>query len=189
MKAVVVYESMYGNTHLVADAIGAGLRERAAANDAIVVVPVGAATPQVLAGADLVVVGGPTHAHGMSRVTTRKAAVAAAEKPESPLEVDPDAEGPGLREWFDSLDGLGALPTQAAAFDTRMDAPPLLTGRASQGIARRLRNAGCHLVAVPESFLVTKGDHLADHEEQHARGWGADLVIAPELRKLSSSRE
>ena len=29
MKAVVVYESMYGNTHLVADAIGAGLRERA----------------------------------------------------------------------------------------------------------------------------------------------------------------
>ena len=189
MKAVVVYESMYGNTHLIADAIGAGLRERAAANDEIVVLPVGAATPRVLAGADLVVVGGPTHAHGMSRVTTRKAAVAAAEKPESPLEVDPDAEGPGLREWFDSLDGLGALSTQAAAFDTRMDAPPLLTGRASQGIARRLRNAGCHLVAVPESFLVTKGDHLADHEEQHARGWGADLVIVPELRKLSSSRE
>ena len=25
MRAVVVYESMYGNTHLVADAIGAGL--------------------------------------------------------------------------------------------------------------------------------------------------------------------
>ena len=77
----------------------------------------------MLAGADLVVVGGPTHAHGMSRATTRKAAVAAADKPESPLEVDPDAEGPGLREWFDSLDGLGALPTQAAAFDTRLDAP------------------------------------------------------------------
>ena len=26
MRAVVVYESMYGNTHLIADAIGAGLR-------------------------------------------------------------------------------------------------------------------------------------------------------------------
>ena len=25
MRAVVVYESMYGNTHLIADAIGAGL--------------------------------------------------------------------------------------------------------------------------------------------------------------------
>jgi len=26
MQAVVVYESMYGNTHLIADAIGAGLK-------------------------------------------------------------------------------------------------------------------------------------------------------------------
>ena len=170
MKAVVVYESMYGNTHLVADAIGAGLRERAGANDEIVVLPVGAATPLVLGGADLVVVGGPTHAHGMSRPTTRKAAVAAANKPESPLDVDADAEGPGLRDWFDALDGLGALPTCAAAFDTRLDAKPVLTGRASKGIARRLRGAGCDLVTDPESFLVTKGDHLADDEEQRARG-------------------
>jgi hypothetical protein len=188
MKAVVVYESMYGNTHLVADAIGAGLRERAGETDEIVVVPVGAASQQVLAGADLVVVGGPTHVHGMSRANTRKAALAAAQKPQSPLVVDADAEGPGLRDWFDSLDGLAALTTHAAAFDTRLDANPVLTGRASKGIARRLRGAGCDLVADPESFLVTKGDRLADDEEQRARGWGADLALTPELRKVSSSR-
>ena len=63
MRAVVVYESMYGNTHLVADAIGAGL---STAFD-VRVVPVSEARPVVLADADLVVVGGPTHVHGMSR--------------------------------------------------------------------------------------------------------------------------
>jgi flavodoxin len=63
MRAVVVYESMYGNTHLVADAIGAGL---STAFD-VTVVPVSQASRAVMADAGLVVVGGPTHAHGMSR--------------------------------------------------------------------------------------------------------------------------
>ena len=71
MQAVVVYESMYGNTHLIADAIGAGLRT---AFD-VSVIPVSHASAAVLNGADLVVVGGPTHVHGMSRASTRKAAV------------------------------------------------------------------------------------------------------------------
>ena len=87
MRAVVVYESMYGNTHQIADAIGAGLE---AAFD-VRVVPVSHAGPEVIADADLVVVGGPTHAHGMSRASTRKAAVQAADKPVGGLTVEPDA--------------------------------------------------------------------------------------------------
>jgi hypothetical protein len=185
MKAVVVYESMYGNTHLVAEAIGAGLRERAAGGADVVVVPVERAAEATLAAADLVVVGGPTHAHGMSRTNTRKAAVDAAGKPKSDLSVDPDAEGPGLRDWFDTL---GKLTVNAAAFDTRIDAPPVLTGRASKGITRELRRHGCTVIADPESFLVTKANHLEDHEEQRAREWGAVLATAPELGKVSSSR-
>src|ERR1700720_4941895 len=123
MRAVVVYESMYGNTHLIADAIGAGL---STAFD-VRVVPVSTAWPEVIADADLVVVGGPTHVHGMSRASTRKAAVKAAHKPVSPLQVEADAPGPGLREWFGSLD---RYPVKAAAFDTRMHGPAALTGRA-----------------------------------------------------------
>ena len=96
MRAVVVYESMYGNTHLIADAIGAGL---STAFD-VRVVPVSTAWPEVVADADLVVVGGPTHVHGMSRASTRKAAVEAADKPVGGLKVEPDVMGPGLREWF-----------------------------------------------------------------------------------------
>jgi hypothetical protein len=169
MRAVVVYESMYGNTHLVADAIGAGLRP---AFD-VSVVPVAQVSPAVLADAELVVVGGPTHAHGMSRATTRKAAVEAAEKPASPLEVEPDAPGPGLRDWFGAL---GQYPAKAAAFDTRIHAPALLTGRASKGVTRLLRAHGFDVIAEPESFLVTKKDRLEPGETARAREWGASLA-------------
>jgi hypothetical protein len=181
----VVYESMYGNTHLVADAIGAGLRERGGGGADVAVVPLDRADAATLAGADLLVVGGPTHAHGMSRESTRKAAVDAAGKPTSDLSVDHDAEGPGLRDWFEAL---GELTANAAAFDTRIDAPVVLTGRASKGIARQLREHGCAVIADPESFLVTKASHLEDHEEQRAREWGARLATSPELGEVSSAR-
>jgi hypothetical protein len=173
MKAVVVYESMYGNTHLVADEIARGLREGSV--DDVTVVPVDDASQQVVADADLLLVGGPTHVHGMSRENTRQAAVEAARKPGSDLTVDEDAEGPGLREWFDAR---GPISKSAAAFDTRLKGPPALTGRASKGIAKRLREHGCTLVLEPESFLVTKENHLLDHEIEHARTWGAQLAAA-----------
>ena len=170
MKAVVIYESMYGNTHLVADEIGAGLRT--GADDVVDVVPVERADAGALSGADLVVVGGPTHAHGMTWPSTRRAAAEAAKKPDSGLELEPDAEGPGLREWFDGIDALSGL---AAAFDTRIDGPAAFTGHASKGIAKRLRRHGCTLIAEPTSFLVTKQNHLVDDEAAHARAWGKQL--------------
>ena len=182
MRAVVVYESMYGNTHLVADAIGAGLETAFEVS----VVPVSQADPAVLDGADLVVAGGPTHVHGMSRASTRKAAAEAADKPASPLNLEPDAAGPGLREWFASL---GQCPVKAAAFDTRMHAPAALTGRASKGVARLLRAHGFEVIAEPESFLVTKQDRLEPHETTRAREWGTSLAasIAPSTAQHTRS--
>jgi flavodoxin len=171
VQAVVVYESMYGNTHQVADAIGAGL---GSAFD-VRVVPVSLAGPEVLADADLVVVGGPTHAHGMSRAATRKAAVEAANKPVSGLKVEPGALGPGLREW---LGELGRYPVKAVAFDTRMHGPAALTGRASKGADRLLRAHGFDVVAEPESFLVTRQDRLDSQETSRARDWGARLAAS-----------
>jgi hypothetical protein len=109
----------------------------------------------------------------MSRASTRKGAIEAAEKPDSDLVVDPDAEGEGLRDWFDDLPKLA---THAAAFDTRMDGPPSLTGRASKGIAKRLAKHGCALITEPESFLVTKDNHLEPTEDLHAVAWGTSLA-------------
>ena len=83
---MVVYESMYGNTHRIADAIGL----EAAFDVASSRCPRRA---ELIADVDLVVVGGPTHVHGMSRASTRKAAVQAADKPIGGLTVEPDALG------------------------------------------------------------------------------------------------
>jgi hypothetical protein len=171
MDAVVVYESMYGNTHVVADAIGEGL----ASTMSVTVVPVGQADRTLLASANLVVVGGPTHVHGMSRESTRTAAVKDAAKPESELHLDPDAEGPGLRDWFAVVDGLDLA---CAAYDTRVDVSPVLSGRASRGISRQLRKHGLREVVAPESFLVEKDNVLEDGEADRARAWGETVAAA-----------
>lgn len=169
MRAVVIYESMYGNTHLIADAIGAGIGP----DIEVSVIPVTKAGSAVLNAADLVVVGGPTHVHGMSRAKTRQGAAEAADKPGSGLTLEPDALGSGLRDWLDSL---GQYHAKAAAFDTRISAPAVLTGRASKGVGRALRHHGFELIAEPESFLVDKESHLAPEESERATRWGASLA-------------
>jgi hypothetical protein len=171
MRVVVVYESMYGNTHLVAEAIGRGVGDVGE----VLVVPVHDATAELVAGADVLVVGGPTHVHGMSRESTRASAVEAAHKHPDDLPLDPDAEGEGLREWFERLDRLQA---RCAAFDTRMPGPPAFTGRASKGISKWLRHCGVDEVADPVSFLVSRQNHLEPGEEEHAERWGRELAAA-----------
>lgn len=180
MRALVVYESMYGNTHRVADAVGRGL----AGTAEVAVVPVGQAGRELVDAVDLIVVGGPTHAHGMTRASTRRAAIEQAGEPGSGLAVDPDATGPGLRDWFASLDRMPAL---AAAFDTRVRAPAALTGRASKGIAKALREHGAQVVAEPESFLVGKESALDPAVEARAEAWGRRLAEEMVGRPRSSS--
>jgi hypothetical protein len=168
MRALIVYESMYGNTHRIADAIADGMRPGVDVR----VAPVGDVDGEALADVDILVVGGPTHVHGLSRPSTRHAAAVGASEPGQDLDLEPDSEGVGLREWFDTI---GSLPAVGAAFDTRIDAAPLFTGRASKGIARRLRRHGCTLLVEPESFLVSKENELRDDEAVRARGFGAEL--------------
>lgn len=169
MHAVVIYESMYGNTRQIAEAIGSGL---SGAFD-VAVIPVSLAEPQVLADADLVVVGGPTHVHGMSRASTRRSAVEVAGKPGSGLRAEPGAAGTGLREWFSSA---GRYQAKAAAFDTRMQGSALLTGRSSRQVARLLRAHGFDVTAPPESFMVTRQNHLVPDEPERARDWARKLA-------------
>jgi hypothetical protein len=160
---------MYGNTHHVASAVASGLASKFEA----IVVPVNQMDTDLLESADLLVVGGPTHIHGMTRPMSRAAAVEAAAKPDSGLDLEPDPEGAGLREWFDRV---SRIETAAAAFDTRMEGPAALTGRASKGIARRLRHHGASLIAEPKSFSVTKDNQLVTDEEARAIAWGTALV-------------
>jgi hypothetical protein len=169
MRTLIVYESMYGNTHAVAEAIARGI----APAGAVTTIPVSQAPQEDISAYDLLIVGGPTHVHGMSRESTRRGAVEAAEKPESTLTLEPDAASAGIREW---LAGLARGGGTAAAFDTRIDKPAFVTGRASKGISKKLRHLGFTLVADPESFLVDTQTQLVENEEARAKRWGQMLM-------------
>ncbi len=169
MRSLVVYESMFGNTHAVAEAIAEGL---SVSGDSAVL-HVHDATTETMDGVDLVVVGGPTHVHGLTSSQSRQGAAEQAAASHGTLELEPDAVGPGLREW------LAALPradTWAAAFDTRYDGPVLFTGRASRGIAHRLTKCGRRLVVEPESFLVDKHNVLLAGEADRAMQWARSVA-------------
>ena len=162
MRTLVVVESSFGNTRAVAEALADGLAAELGDAD---VRSVGKA-PTELAGTELLVVGGPTHAFGMSRDQTRADAV----RQGAPAETS----GPGIREWLAGLDPPARL--QVATFDTRVAKVRHLPGSAARGAARMLRRRGCVLVARPESFFVldTMGP-LVDGELARARGWGAQV--------------
>jgi menaquinone-dependent protoporphyrinogen IX oxidase len=171
MRALVVYESMFGNTHEVASNIADGLR----ADYEVTVVPVAQATPELVAAADLVVAGAPTHMHGLSSTSSRRMAAEAAAKEGSGLRLDPDAGGPGMREW---LKDLGHRDGLAAAFDTRINGVGVFTGRASRRMAKLLKRHGYRLAAAPQSFLVGSQNTLLDGEASWARRWGMTLGAA-----------
>ncbi len=168
MRALVVYESMFGSTRELAEAIASGLRS---ALDVLLYRADEVRTADA-GTADLLVAGGPTHAHTMSTPASRQEAAFWAKDPAKGLQLDQPEPATGLREWFDELDGVPGL---FAAFDTRTDIPRLLTGAASVRIGRELRRRGSTPVVPPESFLVTKFAGLKSGEAARARNWGEQV--------------
>lgn len=171
MKALVVFESMFGSTHELANAIAGGLQEVFDAQ----VARVDLVTPEQVASADLLVVGGPTHAHTLSTEASRHSAATMSADPEGDLRLEEVSMTEGLREWFDSL---GAIPALFAAFDTRSDMPRILSGAASKRIDRKLRKKGSVAVVPPESFLVARYAGLEDGELDRGREWGKRVALA-----------
>ncbi len=177
MRAIVIYESMFGNTRRVAEAVARGLARtaevRLARADEV--------ESGDLASVDLVVVGAPTHAWGLPRTNTRAQALVTANRGDNDLILEPAAESsPGVREW---LGALGRLGVSGAAFDTRLRAPRFLTGRASTSISRSLRHDGAQVISPPESFFVDRQNHLYAGEDERARAWGERLGAEVARRK------
>lgn len=168
MHALIVYESMYGNTRAVAEAVADGIGP--GWTTTVRAVHEAGAVPDDV---DLLVVGGPTHMHGLSTAMSRRMAAAAAT--EDAAKLAPGAtEEPGLRAW---LRDLASRPgASAAAFDTRGDARAAITGSAARGIARRLRHHRYEVVGT-ESFLVSDAEGpLEEGELERARAWAGALV-------------
>lgn len=164
MRALVVYESMFGCTQAIATAVAEAL---SSAGAQVELVEVGQA-PTDLGGLDLLVLGGPTHAFGMSRPNTRADAARQADGPVVSARI-------GMREWIERL-VRPETTVRAAVFDTRVR-PPRVPGSAARAADRRLRALGLLIVSQAESFWVTgtRGP-LHDGETERARTWAADLV-------------
>ena len=164
MHAVVVYESAFGNATRIAEAIADGLSSAVR----VELFDAGSAPAHLGEHVKLLVVGGPTQAHGLSRRATRNAAVDYGAKPTA-------ASGPGVREWLAALPARPGLA--AAAFDTRMRRSRWLTGSAARTMAKRLDQHRLRLVTPPESFYVRGvSGPLADGELDRARSWGRMLA-------------
>lgn len=162
-RAAVVVESMFGNTRLVAEAIAEGIA------GAMEVQVVDVNSTPVIPGLDLLVLGGPTHAFGMSRPRTRADALRQGATPTG------DAVRRGMREYVSDL-GRTSYPTSVATFDTRVRQRGL-PGSAAKSARRHLVRAGAHLVRPPESFNVSGVDGpLLPGELDRARRWGKQLV-------------
>ena len=167
MKALIVYESMYGNTATIARSIGEGC---AAGGLAPMFVRIDDVDGAAVAAYDLLIVGGPTHGHGMSRDATRQTAL-----DDDARIYDEPTVGEGVRGWLERLPP--APDARAAVFDTRVDMPMFLTGSAAKGITKRLVGRGYHVLD-GESFLVTKGNELVEGERERAVAWGTALAVA-----------
>jgi|SRR3954451_23449552 hypothetical protein len=163
MKALVVYESMFGNTEEVAHAVGKGL----AAHLKVDVTEVAKARSPVTELVDLIVVGGPTHAFSMSRPESREEAVHRG--------ATQGSTDIGIREWLASL-RHGPHSERVATFDTRATRAKRLPGSAARKAARAVRKDGYPSAAKPESFFVedTAGP-LSPGELDRAVAWGDRL--------------
>jgi flavodoxin-like protein len=162
MRSLVVYESWFGNTRQIAEEIADAL----AAEGEVEVVSVDDPMP-LLNHVGLIVLGAPTHIHGLSSGRSRRGAL---DQFGGQGEV-----GIGARGWIEQLPLCGGPPV--AVFDTRADKPALLVGSAAHGMARRLRRRGYRLIAEPESFFVegTPGP-LEAGELERAAEWAKALV-------------
>lgn len=158
MKVLVVHESAWGNTRTVAEAVGEGLSAQVETE----VIAVQTAPPLAELQVDLLVVGAPTHAFGLSREGTR----------EDAHRRGGELITSGVREWLDS----GPASLLVATFDTHVRHPNL-PGRASRSAAKRLQKLGCRLLVDPESFYVDDYEGpLLPGELDRAREWGAELA-------------
>lgn len=146
MNSLVVYYSQFGNTRTLAEIVHAELQAFGPAE----LITVDAVTDDNLTSLDLLVVGGPTQAHGTS---------------------------PAVKPFLSILASKKLAGTLGATFDTRLKGPAFLWGSAAKPAAHTLEQAGVKLVVPPESFLVQgmKEPGLEEGELERARAWGKQL--------------
>lgn len=163
MNALIVYESLFGNTEEIARAIADGVSRHVPVDVfEVTEVPEGKET-----GAQLLVFGGPTHAFSMSRESTREDAVRQG--------ATHTETGVGIREWLTGLHP-SAQSAPIATFDTKVGKMRHLPGSAAKKAEKLAHRHGFKSLVSPESFFVDDVDGpLLDGELERATAWGDSL--------------
>lgn len=168
MRALVVYESMFGNTMEIAHAITDGLRVILDTE----ILEVESAPSCIPGDISLLVVGAPTHTFGLSRPPTRENAIKAG--------ATVGTVGIGLREWLDHFDA-DVTHTRVATFGTTANKPPLIArlGTAAGALERRFKGRGFTVVVPAQQFWVEGlPGPLRTGEVERARSWGSRVAHA-----------
>ncbi len=159
MKAIVVYESHWGNTAAIARAIAEGLGPGVAA------LSTAEAVAEAVADADLIVAGAPLLGFSLPS----DAMIRGLAKEHGPMPAD--LSHPSMRSW---LEGVPQGKGRAAAFETGISWSP---GSAGKAILSRLQKAGYEPAAKPQRFVVqNRYGPLRGGELERAKAWGAELA-------------
>ena len=171
MTAIVVYESIWGNTATLAQAIGRGLGPKTQ------VLSTSEATPDVVAEAGLLVLGAPVHSYNRPEFVT----IQVGRDPEDEVEgAAPGSEFVLMRDWIRGLRGP-AVPV--AVFEIRIGELPGEGG--AREVLKALAEGGWDLVVPAASFQMEShpispgpGGWINSAELDRARAWGASLAEA-----------
>ena len=159
MKALVIYDSVFGNTEQVAQAIGQALL---AEGHEVQSLRVTEASPQQVTEVDVLLVGSPTRAFRPTPATVQF------------LKDIPDNGLQGVK--------VGAFDTRIAPEDTGSRLLSVLVrffGYAAEPMAKRLRQKGGAQALSPEGFIVTgKEGPLREGELERAAGWARGIARA-----------
>jgi len=144
-KAIVIYDTKFFNTEKIAKALAEGMKEQGIKVDCSKVDEVDV---NKLSEYDLLAIGGPTHAFGIS-------------KP--------------VKAFLGKLRTVDIKDKKAFAFDTKFKA--WWAGSAGKGIEKRLKRIGMNIVK-PHYSAIVKGNKgpLQDDMEEMAKQNGAEIA-------------
>lgn len=151
MNAVVIYFSKFGNTRMLAEGIAEAMAATMGSAGAVRVAGTEQMDAADLAGADLVVMGVPTHRMNLPEV---------------------------VRPVLDALPRRALKGKAVAAFDTSYRMNGLLSRfTAARRLDRQLRKLGGRRVVAPETFIVEgREGPLEDGEVERARQWAESIL-------------
>jgi flavodoxin len=156
MKAWVIYDSVFGNTEKIAQAISAALGYQ----DDVSLFRAGAQPAELPAGLDLMIVGSPTRQFRQTNAVRDF------------VKNIPEGSLKGIRvATFDTRFAVDEMKSAIGRFFVRT------FGYAAKPIADGLKKKGGELAALPEGFIVvdTEGP-LKAGEPQRAADWARQVV-------------